>query len=65
MSCLNGAYLNEITNKMTIEFNVFGAFVEDRIGCDVESGLVITIKSDQLGMRNLKSSQDVTKPSQF
>ena len=40
--------LNFLTNHMTINVNVFGTFMENRVGSNVKSNFTITIKESRL-----------------
>ena len=52
-------------NNVTINFNVFSAFMENWILSNVESGLVITIKEHRLRMGYLKIMKQFLKPIEF
>ena len=43
-----------LSQKMTIYLYVFSLFVEDRIRCNVKSGLIITNKLSALGVSKLE-----------
>jgi hypothetical protein len=53
--------LNFLTNHMTIDVNVFGTFMENRIGCNVKSSLTVTIKECSLE-GNLQVVEKSLKP---
>jgi len=58
-------FLYLVTNKMTIQFNMFCAFVKNWVCSYVKSSLVITIKLSSLRMRNTKILKEISKPSEF
>jgi hypothetical protein len=56
--------LNFLTNHMTINVNVFGTLMKNRIGSNVKSNFTVTIKESRLEW-NLQVSEKVSKPYNF
>lgn len=50
---------------MTVEFNMFGAFMKDGIFGYVDSSLAIREKGNRQGRRDRKIRQETHKPSQL
>ena len=61
----NVAGLNMITHNMTINLNMLGSFVEDRIGGDMNGGLIITPQSHRAAMTDAERAQKGFKPNQL
>lgn len=51
--------LDFITNKMTVDFNVFDSFVENKIGGDMKGSLVIVVKWSRLELRDPKITEKI------
>ncbi|KAL0447980.1 UNVERIFIED_CONTAM: hypothetical protein Slati_1925900 [Sesamum latifolium] len=58
----NGSLFKLITNKMTINVEVFGAFVEDEVGGNVDCGLVIIPKWNRRFYLDVKITKQVGYP---
>lgn len=43
-----------VANEMAIEFDMFGSFMENGVGCNVKGGLIITMHGDGMRMWNMK-----------
>jgi len=48
---------------MTVNFNMLGAFMEDRVPSELKSRLTVTVKGDRTSVRNPEFSQQPNKPS--
>src|SRR3954464_8145635 len=62
---LNNMILNLVTNKVTINFNVFRSFMKHGIRCDVHSSLVVTKESHRKISWKTKISKKTLKPYHF
>lgn len=62
---LDEAGVNLVPHDMTVNFYVFGAFVEDRIRSDLNGGLIIAIKSRWLNEGHTKILKKKREPLQF
>ena len=45
------------TNKMTIDFDMLGTFMKNRIGCNIKSGLVVTEQRNWSNISEVKFRQ--------
>ena len=62
---LDEAIVNLLSHDMTVDFYVFGAFVEDRIRSDLNGGLIIAIKSSWLNEGHAEILKKKHEPLQF
>jgi hypothetical protein len=51
-----------VTNGMTIQFDMFRAFMENRIDSNVQSSLIVAVKLGCLRMRDMKILKEISKP---
>ena len=51
-----------VTNGMTIQFDMFRAFMENRIDSNVQSSLIVAVKLGCLRMRDMKILKEILKP---
>ena len=57
---MNGAASDMLTNKMTIDFYMFGAFMKDIIMSDLNSTSIVTVK---ISWKTLRNTHFLKKPS--
>ena len=62
MSSYDTTILYLVTNDMIIQFDVFRAFMENKICSNVQSNLIVTVKLGCLRMRNTKILKEISKP---
>ena len=54
-----------VANEMTIELDMFGSLMKNRVSCNVKGDFIITIKSNRLSMWNTKIMKKRFQPNQF
>jgi hypothetical protein len=54
-----------LSNKMTINFEVFRPLVKNGISCNVEGTLIVAIKNRRLNARNSQILEQIDKPLQL
>ena len=64
MSKSDGGIVSFVSDKMTIELDVFGAFMEGGIVYNVNCGLVVTEKKRRC-LWNMKIKEKISNPSYF
>lgn len=50
---------------MTVNLDVFSAFVEDRISSNIDGGLTVTMKRNRVVDWNMKIGEKLAEPLQF
>jgi hypothetical protein len=65
MSSGDAIVLYLVTNEMAIQFDVFCAFMKNRICNNVQSNLIVTIKLGYLRMRDTEILKETSKPGKF
>ena len=65
MRCADSSIADHIPNIMTIHFNVFGTFMEDRVLSNVKSRLTITEQLHRVRVRDAKVKKKGFKPFKF
>jgi len=62
MNETNKAFHKLVPHKVTIELNVFGAFMEDGVPGNVYGSLIITFNRNRCDIGNCKLMQKVSQP---
>lgn len=60
---MDGVVLDFIANHMTVELNVFCAFMKDEVGGNLQSTSVVTENGDQFSERNVEVMKKKFEPN--
>jgi hypothetical protein len=61
MSSYDTTILYLVTNDMTIQFDMFCAFMKNKIDSNVQSNLIVTVNLGCLRMRYIKILKEISK----
>jgi len=61
MNSCDAIILYLVTNDMTIQFDMFRAFMKNKIDSNVQSNLIVTVKLGYLRMRYIKIWKEISK----
>jgi hypothetical protein len=61
MNSCDATILYLVTNGMTIQFDMFRAFMKNKIDSNVQSNLIVTVKLGCLRMRYIKILKEISK----
>jgi len=61
MNSCDATILYLVTNGMTIQFDMFRAFMKNKIDSNVQSNLIVIVKLGCLRMRYIKILKEISK----
>ena len=61
MNSCDATILYLVTNDMTIQFDMFRAFMKNKIDSNVQSNLIVTVNLGCLRMRYIKILKEISK----
>jgi hypothetical protein len=61
MNSCDATILYLVTNDMTIQFDMFCAFMKNKIDSNVQSNLIVTVNLGCLRMRYIKILKEISK----